>query len=111
MQNFAQLLQAKGHQVMYIYLNDNHNLQSFDKNCEALITQQGFTKFEYQLPDEYRVDEHLKRFANNLKIPYSVSDTEHFYSNRGEVEGLFKGKKTYLMETFYRHMRKTQGID
>lgn len=110
MQNFAKSLQSKGHQVIYIHLNDTHNLQSFDKNCDALIAKHQFTKFEYQLPDEYRVDEHLKQFTNQLEIPYTIFDTEHFYSTRNELKDLFAGKKTYLMETFYRHMRKKHKV-
>lgn len=110
MQYFAKELRARGHQVIYIHLNDTHNLQRFDKNCEALIAKYSFTNFEYQLPDENRVDEHLKQFTNQLNIPFSVSDTEHFYSTRNELGDLFAGKKMYLMETFYRHMRKKHRV-
>ena len=110
MQNFASELQKLNHQVIYIKLNDENNLQSFDKNCNALISTHNFTHFEYQLPDEYRVDEHLKSFTSNLNISGSVVDTQHFYSTRNELKDLFAGKKTYLMETFYRQMRKKHDV-
>ena len=110
MQNFAKALQQKGHQVIYIYLNDKSNLQTFDKNCEALITTNHFTNFEYQVPDEYRLDEHFKSFTSKLKITSNVCDTEHFYSTRNELKDLFAGKKMYLMETFYRYMRKKHQV-
>ncbi len=110
MQNFAKALEQKGHEVIYIYLNDESNLQSFDKNCEALIATNNFIKFEYQLPDEYRLDEHLKNFTSKLKITSNVCDTEHFYSTRNELKDLFAGKKMYLMETFYRYMRKKHHV-
>jgi deoxyribodipyrimidine photolyase-related protein len=110
MQNFAGELMHRNHNVIYIYLNDQNNLQSFDKNCEALIASNNFTKFEYQLPDEYRLDELLKSFTKKLKIDFSVCGTEHFYSSRNELKDLFAGKKTYLMETFYRHMRKKHNV-
>jgi deoxyribodipyrimidine photolyase-related protein len=110
MQNFAKELQQKGHQTIYIYLNDKHNLQSFANNSEALIKANQFTHFEYQLPDEYRVDEHLKEFTKKINIPTCVSDTEHFYTDRNELKNLFVGKKIYLMETFYRHMRKKHQV-
>ena len=57
MQEFANDLRKKKHKVLTIKLNDNNNLQSFDKNCDLLILKYNFTNFEYQLPDEYRVDE------------------------------------------------------
>ena len=110
MKCFAKLLQQHKHRVIYIKLNDKNNLQSFDKNCDLLILQNNFTNFEYQLPDEFRVDEHLNQYAKSLAIPSSVIDTEHFYSSRNELGNLFEGKKMYLMETFYRYMRKKHHI-
>ena len=110
MQQFGDALQKQKHNVIYIKLNGQNNFQSFDKNCDFLIIKHQFTQFEYQLPDEYRVDEHLKKFAQSLIIPTKVVDTEHFYSTRNELGILFEGKKTYLMETFYRYMRKKHNV-
>ncbi len=110
MQTFAKELQQQKHNVIYIKLNDKNNLQSFDENCDALILKNNFTQFQYQLPDEYRVDELLKNYAKLLTVPTSVVDTEHFYSNRSELGSLFEGKKMYLMETFYRYMRKKHHV-
>jgi deoxyribodipyrimidine photolyase-related protein len=110
MRQFAQELNQQGHRVIYIQLNDADNAQSFAENCRHLINLHKFTRFEYQLPDEYRVDEHLKAFAKSLNIDFSVSDTEHFYSSRTELAELFAGKKMFLMETFYRQMRKKHRI-
>ncbi len=110
MRNFAKELQQQAHQVIYVHLTDENNLQRFDKNCDSLISIHNFTKFEYQLPDEYRLDEQLKKYTSSLTIAFGVSDTEHFYSKRNELKDLFEGKKTYLMETFYRHMRKKHNV-
>jgi len=110
MHSFAKELQQKNHDVIYIHLNDENNLHRFDENVVALIDKYKFNQFEYLLPDEYRVDEHLKAFAQKLNIPTKVFDTEHFYSKRTELGDLFVGKKTYLMETFYRHMRKKHKV-
>ena len=109
MRLFAKELQQR-HNVIYIHLNDKNNLNRFDENITALIDKYQFTQFEYQLPDEYRVDEHLKAFARKLIIPTKVYDSEHFYSTRSELGDFFAGKKTYLMETFYRHMRKLHNV-
>lgn len=110
MQHFAMELRQKNHEVIYIYLNDENNLHSFEDNCLALIEKHKFTKFEYQLPDEYRVDTLLRLFAQTLTIPIEVVDTEHFYSSRTELKDFFSGKKTYLMEGFYRYMRKKHQV-
>jgi deoxyribodipyrimidine photolyase-related protein len=110
MQAFANDLKTKKHNVIYIYLNDKNNKQSFDKNITALIKEHSFTHFEYQLPDEYRVDEHLKKLCASLSITTAACDTEHFLSTRNAVEDFFKGKKTFLLESFYRAMRKKYDI-
>ncbi len=110
MQNFAKELLQLHHKVIYIKLNDENNLQSFNKNLDALVLKNSFSCFEYQLPDEYRVDQNLKDYCKALSITNNVTDTEHFYSSRAELGNLFEGKKTYLMETFYRYMRKKHHV-
>lgn len=110
MQSFCEELRLKNHQVIYIHLNDNNNLQSFEKNIQNLILKQNFTHFEYQLPDEYRVDLDLKKLCNSISIKSSVVDTEHFFTSRNELGDFFEGKKIYLMESFYRAMRKKHNI-
>ena len=110
MQNFAKQLKAANHNVIYFYLNDSNNLQSFDKNIQKLIEKEGFTNFEYQLPDEYRLDELLKNFCQTLAISTSVVDSEHFMSSRNELGDFFEGKKSFLMESFYHMMRKKHNV-
>jgi deoxyribodipyrimidine photolyase-related protein len=110
MEQFAMHLQDTGHQVTYIKLNDPVNQQSIAANCDALIQQHHIERFEYQLPDEYRLDETLKTYAKHLAISTQVYDTEHFFSNRDELGLFFANKKGLLMETFYREMRKKHDI-
>ena len=110
MQAFADELKSKNHQVIYMYLNDEDNLQSFEKNIQNLISNYNFTHFEYQLPDEYRVDEALKNLCNSISITSSVIDSEHFFTNRTELGEFFEGKKTFLLESFYRMLRKKHSV-
>lgn len=110
MRAFANELKKQKHTVLYIQLNDKENLQSFDKNCSHLIAKYKFTHIEYLQPDEYRVDEHLKKFVSQLNITHTVYDTEHFLSTRHELKDFFKDKKTYVMESFYRYMRKKHHV-
>ena len=95
MRNFATELKQKNHQVIYFHLNDVANLQAFDKNIQQVIDKEQFTHFEYQLPDEYRLDEVLKNFCQSLSISSSVVDSEHFMSSRNELGDFFEGKKTF----------------
>ena len=110
MRVFAQVLQNQGNKIIYINLDDEQNTQSLTQNLQWIIRENEITQFEYQLPDEYRLDEQLKFFSNTLNIPTKVYDSEHFLSKRNELAEFFKGKKTFLMENFYRMMRKKYEI-
>ena len=110
MQNFANQLKSNKHNLIYFHLNDVNNLQSFGDNIKNLIIDHHFTEFEYQLPDEYRVDQDLKQLGNSISIPCKSVDSEHFFTTRNELSEFFNGKKTFLMESFYRTMRKKHTI-
>ena len=110
MRNFAHDLQKKGHDVYYLKITDRHNRHSFNDNLDALIQKYRIKSFEYQLPDEYRLDEQFKKYCVKLKIDYNAVDTEHFYTKRYEIKELAANQKQYRMETFYRYMRKKHNV-
>ncbi|MBD3216860.1 MAG: cryptochrome/photolyase family protein [candidate division Zixibacteria bacterium] len=110
MRRFSEELKEKGHKVIYLTLDDPDNSQSLEKNISQLIQEHKFTKFEYQLPDEYRLDRQLKALCERLEVECNPCHTDHFLTKREDVKDFFKGKKQYLMESFYRHMRKKHGI-
>ncbi len=110
MRNFSAEMQAKGHYFIYLSLDNPENQQSIPENLLAIIEKYKIEKFEYLLPDEYRLDVQLSNFCQKLSIPSQVFDTEHFLTTRYEMRDFFKGKKNYLMESFYRSMRKKHHI-
>lgn len=110
MRSFAEALKSENHNVIYIGINDENNFQSFEKNIETLISEYKITNFEYQFPDEYRLDKILKDFCEKQTIETAVVDSEHFFSTRSELGAFFEGKKTFLMESFYRNMRKKHNV-
>ncbi|MEO0898236.1 MAG: cryptochrome/photolyase family protein [Bacteroidota bacterium] len=110
MRSFQEDMKAKGHRFHYITLDDPANQQDFAKNLDELIEQHGIKRFEYQAPDEYRLDVQLAAYADALDLETEMVDTEHFLTSRTELAEMFRGKKTYLMESFYRKMRKKYDI-
>lgn len=113
MRAFAGELEAAGHTVRYFQLDDPDNRQSFEANCRALLAEHHIEVFEYQLPDEWRLDEQLRTFCRQLEqegIRTQVCNTEHFLTQRHDLAEQFKGKKTFLMEAFYRKMRQKHQI-
>ena len=110
MRQFADDLKAAGHQVIYYKINDNTNTQKLTDNLQNIIKQENSTCFEYQLPDEYRLDNQLQEFTKTLSIESHVVDTAHFYTKREDLQTFYKDKKQFVMENFYRNMRKDHDI-
>lgn len=109
MRHFADALRSAGHRVIYRTLDDPENTRGLSSTIEDLVGRHGFGRFEYQLPDEWRLDEELEGLAERLPVPVGHADTEHFMTARDELAGFF-GQKSLLMETFYRRMRKKHGV-
>jgi deoxyribodipyrimidine photolyase-related protein len=110
MRAFKGFLADKGFQVIYYTINQEENSQNLGKNITQVLKKGSFDRFEYLLPDEYRLDEQLKKICKDLSVDSSVADTEHFFTERMEVAEFFKGKKQYIMENFYRMMRKKHDV-
>jgi len=110
MRAFSARLSKLGHTVIYIRLDDRQNLQTIAANLQKLIATKKFARVEYLLPDEYRLDVQHKNLNEKLQVPVAAFDTEHFLTERQELKEFFSGKKRYLMESFYRSMRKRYDI-
>ncbi len=110
MRTFSDELKSKNCKVDYFKISDESNTQSLEKLIQNCIVKHKIEKFEYQLPDEYRLDEQLKLICNSINIETEVFDSEHFYTTRFELKNFFEGKKMLLMETFYRSMRKNHSV-
>ena len=110
MRSFRDDLSQKGHQFIYYKLNDKNNPQDLAQIISNTIKETNAEKFEYQLPDEYRLDQQLQKICSSLAIATDSFDTEHFYTTRYELKDFYTGKKQMVMESFYRMMRKKHGI-
>jgi len=110
MRAFADELIAADHSVLYIALDDKSNKGSIAENVNHLVEKHSYQRFEYQSPDEWRLDKELQALAKTLKVETQECDTEHFITKRAELADFFKGKKTYVMESFYRMLRKREHV-
>lgn len=110
MREFAEHLKERDHEVIYLRINDKKNKQTLPENLKQIISEYEIEKFEYQLPDEYRLDVQLKDFCSELTIDTEAYDTEHFLTSREDLANFYKGKKEMTMEYFYRDMRKKYDV-
>ena len=105
MRAFAHDLKARGHRVHYIRLDDPLNEHGFGANLRRVMGEAGAARWAFQTPDEFRLDQLFRQLLADLPGGQEA-DTHHFLTTRNELAELFAGKKTYLMERFYRTMRK-----
>lgn len=105
MRAFAEELRARGFTVHYILLANRDNSHSLEGNIERLLRSGTYSAFEYQQPDEYRVQQNLTALAHKVSVPIRVVSTEHFLVEPEFFANVFKGHKRYVMESFYRAVR------
>ncbi len=110
MRSFSEFLTDQGHSVTYLKINDANNPHDLKELILRHVEITAAEKFEYLLPDEYRLDQQLQEIASILSIRVESFDTQHFFTNRDTLEEFFKGKKQLIMEPFYRMMRKEHNI-
>lgn len=110
MENFAQALTSAGHQVTYLTLDETQGFKNLTDLISALSNQHSIQRFEYQQPDEYRLDQQLQNLTlgtSDLKSAVKISccDSEHFLLPKEEFSQYIKLGKHNRMESFYRKMR------
>lgn len=106
MRDFARHLRTGGHRVRYVALDDQSNRQSITENLAALAHHYEVRRLEWLSPDEWRLDTLLRTWAARQQFATAEVDTGHFLTGRNELKSLFAGRKQWLMEHFYRHMRR-----
>jgi deoxyribodipyrimidine photolyase-related protein len=110
MRKFEDRLRDMGHRVHYLKLDDTTNQQSISANMLMLAANSGASTLAWQLPDEYRMQCELDHLASHTTLKTEVSDSFHFIVPREFLQKFFAGKKTYLMESFYRAIRRKTGL-
>ena len=83
MRCLAERLGKAGHRVRYFKIGDKDNQHAFADNLRSVFKEVKASRFEYQQPDEYRVDEALDSFARSCGLPFAMQTSER----NGEVIG------------------------
>lgn len=109
MRAFAQALKDAGLNVCYFRINDPANLQSFVFNLRYLVRTFGIGEIQRQQADEYRLEQLLLSLPEELNVPVTVVDSEHFLADRQLISQRFE-RKVPRMEFFYRQMRRQYNI-
>lgn len=108
MRALASALTMAGHRVHYLRIDDPQNQHSIPANLDWLCAHYLADRFEYQAPDEWRLDQQLADHAR--AAGGAMVDSEHFLTDRDTAAALFRGRKSWLMEHFYRQMRVAHRV-
>ncbi len=110
MEAFAASIEADGHHVAHLTLEDTIGFNTLPDLIKSLCRQHGVTRFEYQLPDEFRLRQQLRRMELPQSIRVKAFDSEHFLLPETEFEPHIAPGKHNRMESFYRKMRRRLNL-
>ena len=105
MEAFAKALEAGGHHVLHLTLDDTAPFASLPVLIQHITEVTECTVFEYQRPDEYRLLSQLRELNATLNTDVLEADSEHFIVPFDELKNYFKPNTAVRMEMFYRKMR------
>lgn len=108
MRQFANTLKSQGHNVLYHKILKSREIELIDI-LDSVCVKTGVHNLQFQYPDELRMLENIQKLKTR---GYDISfiSSEHFISTPEDFRETFAGKKTFLMESFYRKLRKKTGI-
>jgi deoxyribodipyrimidine photolyase-related protein len=110
MRHFADDLKARGYTIYYVALDDPNNRGSFGAQIKRWVHKLRPKRIICVRPGDFRVLKSLQKTAKNLNCELDVRSDRHFISTVNDFKAFAKGRKSLLLETFYRKMRRDNDI-
>ena len=109
MRHHAAWLEKEGFNVEYRKI-DHGDADSFTASLASVIRTAGTSRLVMTQAGEYGVQEEIAAVCDQHGIELDVLPDSHFLCSIDEFRQWRKGRKTLVMEHFYRHMRKRHDI-
>ncbi len=109
MRHFAQELRAKNIKVEYFKL-DEFNFKNFSEALIYQIKKSNPKKIIITEPSELRVLQEVELWKKDFDIDVEIQSDDRFIASHQDFQEYAKGKKSLLMEFFYRKMRLKTGL-
>lgn len=109
MRHFRDDLRERGIRVLYSEMDDPANRGSFAGELERRVSEQGCERLIVTKPGDWRVEQALRRTAETLGKAIEIRDDLHFIVQPREFEAFASGRRSLVMETFYRKVRSRLG--
>lgn len=109
MRHFSNELANNGYEVKYQSLDDNKD-SSFESVLQNFMSINKPEKIIVTSPSEYRVLDKVKSWSKMLSTEIEVREDTRFLCSKNEFQQWACGRKSLVMEYFYREMRKKYNI-
>ena len=110
MRHFAAAQRESGRRLRYVELNDAENTHSFTGEVQRAARELRPTRIRIVQPGEHRVRAMVRTWESRVGIPVEVTPDEHFLTSTAEFARFARGRKTLVMEYFYREQRRRLNI-
>jgi deoxyribodipyrimidine photolyase-related protein len=110
MRHFAEELKENGYNVVYKKLDENNKNSNLISEVLELAKKHKAKKIIVTEPSEYRVLNYFIQQQKKQDIEIEIRNDDRFLCDKDEFKKFFEGKKTLIMENFYRYMRKKTGL-
>lgn len=113
MRHFRDEMREKGLRVFYHELTHRKSDDRGENLREVLrkdVNKLRPERLKVVLPGDHRVLQDLKQQADELDLPLGILPDHHFYLSRKDFQEFTEDRNGVILETFYRWMRKKNGI-
>jgi deoxyribodipyrimidine photolyase-related protein len=110
MRAFADELRARGFQVDYVKMEDPDNTDSFSGELYRAIARHQPDELVMTRACEWRVLELQRQWAETLDLKVSLLEDDRFVCDEAQFRAWAAGRKSFVMEHFYRDMRRRTGL-
>jgi deoxyribodipyrimidine photolyase-related protein len=109
MRHFARDLRRAGWNVRYVELDDPDNTHSFDGEARRAVAELDPSAIFCTHPGAWRVLEMVRDWEKAHSLPVTILGDEHFITPLDDFEEWARGRRSMIMEHFYRRQRKSTG--
>lgn len=109
MRHFARELRDQGYQVCYRSIEQTGNFGSLDSELAWAVDHYRPDRIVITEPGEWRLWEKICQWQSSYDIPVEIRQDSRFLCSIDEFRDWASGRKSLIMEYFYRYMRQRYG--
>lgn len=110
LRHFVKALEDKGYRVIHPLIHEPGCKHDYHTELKQWHQKHKFEAIIYTEPNDYYLQKETHSWESALKVPCHSYPNNHFLCSKEDFQEWAQGKKSLLMESFYRLMRKKHRI-